>query len=170
MANKWSGLKGKYPDAPLGSMAHAADSSFLEKVEARKFEYAPLGLPELMAKLDEFRIEKDDNAKRETEINAEMEALGRLIISKFEDQGVTSVKNAALNRTFYLNMEPYVEIADRQSLEAHVDADPALEYLYAIQYQSLASLVKTFLEEGKDSEVPPGLSIFLKTSVRSRKS
>ena len=169
MANKWQMLKGKYPDTPLSSMSNAADKSFLEKVDASRFNFAPKTLPELMAAFTELDKEKDDIHAREKEINVDLEALGQLIIAKFEEQGVNSVKNDA-GRTFYLNIEPYVGVQDRQALEAHVEADPALSYLWILHTQSIASLVKGYLEEGQDSLVPPGLSIMLKTQVRSRKS
>src|SRR5208337_1717417 len=116
MASKWAKLKGKIPEAPLGDMGNAADKKFIERVDVLKFNYAALTLPELMALFTDFNTEWDEVRGRLKELNAEFEALGKLIREKFEELNVNTMKNN-IGESFYLSIEPYVGIEDRAKFE-----------------------------------------------------
>jgi len=169
MASKWQHLKGKIPDAPVGDMTNAADKKFIERVDALKFNYATLTLPELMALFTGFNVEWDEVEARKKELNAEFEALGALLRAKFEEANVNSMRSND-GQNFYLSIEPYVGVEDKAKFEDWLCQQPDLDYLLGVHPQSLASLVKGYLEAGQDDQIPPHLKIFLKTQVRVRKS
>src|SRR6266852_2862206 len=135
---KWSKLKGKIPDAPAGDMTSAANPSFLQNVDEAKTEHARKSLPELMLALTEANELWDELKETEKGLNVQFEALGQLLKAHFEDQGVTSVKDTS-GQNFYLNIEPYISVKDREGAEQWVSADPDLDYLWGIKHQSLAS-------------------------------
>ncbi len=166
---KWSKLEGRYLPSPLGSMSAAGDPSYVARVDLKKVEYSGKKLGELIAAHTGLDAEKDELSARIKEINAELEALGQLIIAQLEDQGVNSVKSDG-GRTVFISVEPYVGVADRAAFEAHVVGQPDLDYLWSVHPGTLGTFIKGLLEEGRDEEVPPGLNIFLKKSIRSRKS
>jgi len=170
MASRWAKLKGKYPPAPVADLESAGDRKFIEQVDERRFTYAGLSLPELMQLMVGFNAEWDEIKAREKELNIEYEAIGQLITKHFTELGVNSVKSDELGKTFYLNIEPTTTVVDNDAWEKFVDDHPELHYLWSINTQKRNTLVKALLDEGKDSEIPPMLSIFLKTTVRCVKA
>lgn len=166
---KWHFLKGKYPDSPLGNMSVAGDRGFLDRVAERKAEYAGLEQRELVNAFVDVRKEKDELEARIKELNAASEALGQLLKERFEAQEMRSVKTEG-GQLLYLNIEPYVGVADRAKFEGWVEARKELDYLWSVHPGTLGTMVKGLLEEGKDSELPEGIDVFLKTSVRMRKA
>lgn len=170
-AKKWAGLKGKYPETPLGRMTNAASASFMDKVNKHKLELAATPEPDLMARFLEIAKEQEEIAERDTELNAEREAIDRILKDAFESRGIDSARNSVLGKTFYLNVEPYVTINNGQAAEQYVtDRGEELDYLWSVSAPKLGTLVKDLLEEGRDEEVPACVTVFMKTSVRAVKS
>ena len=170
MASKWVKLKGKYSTTVVSDLTSAAsDKRFVERVDEKKADYQALTLPELMKWHQEFSTEWDDIEERKKELNVEFEAISQVIQAKFSQMGVSSVDSDE-GQNFYLHIEPYISVADREAAENWVESDPQLEYLWSIQPKKLESLIKNHLEKGEDSQIPPCISVFLKTSVRCRKA
>lgn len=160
---KWTNLRGKFPLRVPGEQA------YLEKVDAEKTLRASVPLGELMAEFEELNHKKDEHADAIKEINVKLEALQQLLIGQFDDLGVSSLKTQS-GRTLYQQVEPEPSVVDQQRLEQYIAENPDLDYLYRVNHQSLKSLVKGLLEEGRDAEVPPGVSVFLREKIGSRKS
>jgi hypothetical protein len=169
MAKKWEKLKGKLPDAPLGNMSNATDVSFLAKVDMAKSDYSKLSYPELQAEFEKLDKEKDALSEQEKILNVNVEAVGRLLLARFEEQEIGSLHTKS-GYTIYTNVEPYIQVDNRATFEEHVMSQPDLDYLWSVNHQTLSSLVKDFLERGLDTQIPPGLKVFLKTAVRIKKT
>ncbi len=164
MASRWVKLKDKYPPKPL-----EGDPKYVEQVAMTRAFYAGLTFAQLMAAFVDERKTKDEIDDALKAVNLRLEALGQLLLEQFEAQDLTSVKTAA-GQTLFTNVEPYVGVFDRDAFESYVVEHQELDYLWSVHSQTLGSLVKSLLEEGRDDEVPPGLKIFLKSSVRLRKA
>src|SRR6267142_324147 len=172
MAQRWSKLKGRVPDAPVNDIASAADSKFRQLVDEAKLALRDLSVPELMALILNFNVEWDGIEARKKELNVQYEALGQLLKQYFESQNVTSMKNTD-GQNFYLHVEPLVMVKNRDEAEKWVAADPALDYMWGIHPQTIGSYVKDLLDKLEDDRIKtemPFLDVFLKTSVRVRKS
>jgi len=169
MSGKWTNLKGKYEKTPLGSMSGLDDPGFLERVEQLKVEFGELPQADLMKAHRVETNEKSELGDKLKETNARIEAIGQLLIDIFNSQGVSSVKTED-SQSLYISVEPHVTVQDREALYAYIESKPELEYLWATNHMTLSSWVKNLLEEGRDSEVPECLKVWLKTSIRSRKS
>jgi hypothetical protein len=169
MPGKWAKLRGKFESAPASNMSAAAEPKWLAKVDFAKVPYAKLTLGELMKAFDSYDQEKETKENEIKDINVELEALGSMIAEKFQGQEINSIKTD-FGKTLYLNTEPYTTVSDREVFEKHVSDTEGLDYLWAVPWQSLNSLVKGLLEAGQDDQIPPGLAVFLKSSVRIRKS
>jgi hypothetical protein len=169
MASKWAKLKGKFDKTPLGKMSDAKDASFVQLVDQAKLEYGSLNQDELQREFVEQDLAKDAAKSAERAANARLEALGQLLIARFEEQQVNSVKTD-LGKTFTINVEPYVSYESKEEFEKYIVEHPELEYMYTINPQSLSSYVKDLLEQGKDSEIPSCLKVYLKTQMRIRNS
>lgn len=169
MSSKWSGLKDRYEKTPLGAMTNAVDPGFIQRVEELKIEFGELPQADLMKAHRVESDEKDKLNEKLKETNARIEAIGQLLIDIFQSQGVTNVRTED-NQSLYISIEPYLAVQDREAWFVHVEAHPELDYLWGTNHMAMSSWAKTLLEEGKDSEIPPCLKVFLKTSIRSRKS
>jgi hypothetical protein len=157
--SKWDGLKGKFPDAPL------ADPSFRDKVTFTKDEHKEKTLPELILMFSSVSEEYDEHSAAIKNLNVSFEAVGQLIAEKLEELGLNEVKTS-LGKKIIVDITPLTSIADGEAFENFVNADPELKYLWGIKWPSVNAMVKDLLEQGKDDEVPPGLKIYLKRSVK----
>jgi hypothetical protein len=173
MMGKWDGLKNKYPKTPVGKMTeYGNDSAFLDKVNARKDELrqqwggSPNGYMTDMLEADREKKEFDDLI---TERNVTIEACSQLLMDHFENQQMTLIRSD-LGQTFFTAIEPYPTVTDKAALETFIQERPHLQYLWVINMQGVKALVKAYLEDGRDAEIPPCISVFLKTEVRHRKS
>lgn len=169
MSGKWANLRGKYEKTPLGSMASLDEPGFIQRVEELKIEFGELPQADLMKAHRVETDEKSDLGDKMKETNARIEAISQLLIDIFTSQGVSSVKTED-SQALYISVEPHVSVQDREALYAYIESKPELEYLWATNHMTLSSWVKSLLEEGRDSEVPECIKVFLKTSIRSRKS
>lgn len=168
MASKWQFLKDKLPKAPFSSMSDAQDKSFVEKVAEVKRELATLSQSDLIRELADYDKEYEELKEAQKDLNVRWEAASQLLISLFESQQLMSVSTDD-GRTVKITPEPYVGVKDHVALESYIEQNPELDYLYKIHPSSLTALVKGFLEEGKDDQIPPGLNVLLKSSIRLTK-
>lgn len=167
--SKWSGLKGKYENTPLGSMSSLDDPGFLQRVEELKIEFGELPQADLMKAHAVENVEKSALSDKLKETNARIEAIGQLLIDIFQGQNVTSVKTEE-GQSLYISIEPHLAVQDKEAWHTFVEAHHELDYLWGTNHQTMSSWAKGLLEEGQDSEIPPCLKVFLKTSIRSRKA
>lgn len=166
MASKWAKLRGKYPVRPHGG----DEKNFKEKVEMRAAELAAFETAQLIFLFEQADEQKDAKEQELKDLNVEIEALNKQLISRLDDLGLTSIKTQT-GRTLYQSVEPQVSVEDRQALEQHVDQNPELHYLWHLNHQSLVSLLKSMLEDGvPDDQFPPGLKIYLREKIGNRKS
>lgn len=156
---KWDKLKGKLPPgSPLRDKP-----GFEELVAGHRARVAGKTTKELIDLLAEARRRREEIDAQWTDSNAENEALGRLLIEQFDAQDFTSIRTPhGLVKT---SVEPFCSVTDREALYGHVAAKPELDYMWSVNYQTLNSYAKELIEAGRDAEMPPGVSLFLKTKI-----
>jgi len=157
MASKWKNLKGRFPVA-------TKDEAFELTVARAQEGFTGLRLKGLLAVLAERDRKKDALNDYLREVNADITALNRLILAEFEAQGVSSVRSDG-GITFHERIDVGVGVEAPDVFFAYLNEHPELEYLYDVKTSDVTTLVKDLLEEGKDEEIPPGLKIYLRTSV-----
>ena len=174
MASKWGGLKGKYPNTPASKMTeYGEDPDFLTKVNAKKDELREQwsgSLAGFMQEMDDARLKKAELAKEESRLNVIIEACSQLIMQYFEGQQIDKARSETLGRTFYTAIEPYPTIIDKEALAKHIEEHPELDNLWIINTQGVKALVKEYLEDGRDADIPACISVMLKTEIKSIKS
>jgi hypothetical protein len=160
---KWSGLKDKYPPRIDG------DTDFLEKVREARTANAASTLPELITTFAAARDEKKQHEETIKKLNVLLEALGQLLLEQLEAQDLISIRTDA-GQLLTVTTTPYASVVDRGLLEAYLEKNEDLQYLYTVHPSSLNALVKGLLEEGRDAEMPPGVGVFLKSGISIRKA
>jgi len=166
---KWDKLKGKYPATPAMNMSAGGDTKFLAKVDFAKVDFAPLTQAELMEKYKTAKAAKEDLESKISQHNVELEALGQLLLKKFEEQDIRSAVCIS-GHNFYTSVEPYVSYENRDSTGFFewLDTQPELAHMWTVHNGTLSSYVKNLLEAGLDEQVPPHLSIQLKTQIKMK--
>jgi hypothetical protein len=166
---KWEFLKGKYPKL-------APDSDYQEKVrqvqESDYYEVDGAGGPRLREVSDVDLCNWYNNKRRlkdqlEAELKVlelEVQAATQLFVERFESQDVQKIKFQD-GTTLSVNPEPYPYVQDQQKLLTWV-RQQGLESLLTLNYQTLASLTKERLLEGKP--LPEGVDVFLKSKLTRR--
>ena len=173
MAGKWTYLKEKYPKIPV-------DAEYQQKVDAildDKSEENPtfkrygLSLRELPDNdfKEEYlkrRDEVDDINARLRVLNLEIEAMTRLTVSRFEEEGTSSVTyddGVSLGHT----VEPYPFVEDPVALLAWIKRK-GMEAMLTLNYQTMASLVKERLEGKINEPLPDGINVYMKDKLSCR--
>jgi hypothetical protein len=64
-----------------------------------------------------------------------------------------------------LKDDPYPQVIDRDAFHKWVH-EQSKEDLFSVHYQTMASLVKEYLEDGQPT--PPGIKVFIKTGITRR--
>lgn len=160
----------------------------MSKWEKLKGRFEPVAeLPEYQAKVDEAKVlllgtsdasganaarlarmlveRKGEKERIESElydINVELNALNQLLLEVMENDGQESLK-LSTGETIYQTIEPYSSVEDRAKLLAWID-ETGSQYLLSVQWQTLNGAVKLMLEKG--APTPPGVKVYLKSSVR----
>jgi hypothetical protein len=179
VATKWARLREvlnpdgtrKYPDAPAADLDRALDPGYLEKLQRAKAPYLGKEVGDLLTVFKGFTEQKNELDERWKDINLELEAIGQLLKDHFQRQGVNSVKTES-GKTVYLNTEPYAYVKkdQKQQFEARLSADPDLDYLWSVNFQTMNSWIKGLIENVQEDQIPPEVAVWLKTSVRIRES
>jgi len=158
---KWIGLKGKYDKLPI-------DQGYREKQD----EYLNTLLEEGLtpAQLDDFGVAKLYNAAKLAKAAAETvvkfyelrkDALARLMADRFEEDGKTST-SFTNGGSMRITPDVYPTVSDPNKLLVWIKANN-LESVLTLNYQTLASMVKQRLTEGKS--LPDGVDVFLKDKL-----
>lgn len=161
---KWEKLKGKYDPRPLTD-----EGGFREKVDKARKEHEAAPLENLLLRFQKADEEKEEREQDIKDLNVTLEALDQLIREKLGEQDLRSVTDER-GHSYTVKIEPYVSIKDKIAFEKFMAEHPQLDYLWAIQPKSLAGYVKDLLDQGRDAEVPPSVSIFLKSSIQLKRS
>lgn len=127
--------------------------------------YQPLTKLELCQELDDEDLRKEQLEAELKQINTKLEALNQLLLDKLEVEGDALIRNSF--GSFFIQDEPYTSVVDKQVYLAWVK-EQGLEDLLNVPWQSTNSQVKSRLETGGD--IPPGLKVFIKSTVRRRRS
>jgi hypothetical protein len=112
----------------------------------------------------ELRAKKRDLEADAKYVNLRMEALSRVMLDRFEDDGITSFKTPA-DVTLFIRDEPYASIEDRPKVIQWIKDNDHAELL-GIQWQTFNALMKEFLLDGK--KIPPGVKLYLKSNISAR--
>ena len=191
---KWSHLKGVYANVEIDADTQAKIDTVLdspaEKTEARlklELQYAFDFAGELQQTIieaetvDHIKIRDLDNERlhelyimvrrREEQVNQlsstvalEKEALTREFINRFEEDGVSSMTFKS-GLSIGTSPEPYPVVQDGVKMMAWIKENK-LDDLLSLNYQTMASLVKQRLIDGK--ELPPGIDVFIKDKLSAR--
>ena len=191
---KWSHLKGVYANVEIDADTRAKIDAVLdspaEKTEARlklELQYAFDFAGELQQTIieaetvDHIKIRDLDNERlhelyimvrrREEQVNQlsstvalEKEALTREFINRFEEDGVSSMTFKS-GLSIGTSPEPYPVVQDGVKMMAWIKENK-LDDLLSLNYQTMASLVKQRLIDGK--ELPPGIDVFIKDKLSAR--
>lgn len=97
-------------------------------------------------------------------LGIQVDALEYLFHERMEEDDMTSIKFAN-GMTLGSSVEPYPSVNDRAVLMGWVKST-GQEELLTLNYQTLATIVKTAILEGK--ELPPGVDVFMKTKMTAR--
>jgi len=163
--SKWEKLKGRLDPLPG---ENDGDPKYMERIDNLKAAFNSLEPPELFSTLEAMNKRYDELQLELKDLNVEYEAINKVITDFLEANGVTSMR-AKSGTLIYTQIEPHTTVTDREVINQWIDEHPDYRYLRSVIWQSLNMLVKSKLEAGKDDEVPPGVTVFLKTSVRCRK-
>lgn len=163
MATKWDNRKGQFPRRPAGN------DDFIAKVGHAKMEFAGRPIAWLADRWSEAKRQKEEYEAAISNWNVDLEALAQTLLDQMEAQDLTHCETTAGQR-LGVKTDIYPSVVDPQALEKYLEENPDLQYLYKVHPASLAALVRDLLERGLDSQVPPGISIFFKSTVGVRKS
>lgn len=157
---RWSAFKGKLPTW------QGDDPSYLDKVSKKKEELASKPNPELAQEMRDFKYKKEELKEQLEIINLELEARQSLLAERFDADGTQAIKiNTGEN--FFLSEEPYAKVVDKHALNQWFKENDMEDILSPV-WTSLNALVKERLEAGQN--LPPGVDVFMKTTVVMRRS
>lgn len=170
MAGKWSYLRDKYPKMPVGADYQQKLDVVLDTVvEGHSLKLRDLPDEDFKNEYLKRRDELDDLMARQKVLNLEIEAMTRLMVARFEDDGTSSVTyddGVSLGHT----VEPYPFVEDPVALLAWIKRK-GMEAMLTLNYQTMASLVKERLEGKVNEPLPDGINVYMrdKLSCRGRK-
>jgi hypothetical protein len=177
MAGKWSYLRDKYPKMPVDANYQQKIDAVLDDDSEENQVVKAYGLPLRKLSDEDFkneylkrRDELDDLAARQKVLNLEIEAMTRLTVERFENDGTSSVTyddGVSLGHS----VEPYPFVDDQAALLAWVKRN-GMEAMLTLNYQTMASLVKERLEGKVNEPLPDGVNVYMKDklSCRGRKN
>lgn len=158
MPGKWTFLKGKLEP-------FKQEPGWQGEIDLAKAKFAAFSKLELCQLVDDLGIEKDRLERELRDCNTRAEAVNQLLLDKLETDGDTKIMNAF--GTFYIEDSPYCTVEDKHVYLAWIK-DNNLEALLNVPWQSTNAQAKAKLEKGE--EAPPGLKVFIKSTVRRRRS
>lgn len=155
---KWSKFKNTL-------VRFAQPEAWQSKVDKRKQHFSQMSKVELCKQFTLVKDEKDRLNDELSVANIDEEALHQILVELLESEGDTQIKNEF--GTFFIRDEPYCSVQDRR---AYLDwvRESKMEDILTVNYQTTSGLVKKKLEDGED--VPPGITVFLKSSIGFRKA
>ena len=150
---KWQSLKETYPKLPRAA-----------ELDAEREKHANLNDTDLINFYDYQKHSKELLEKELRAVNLSLDALTSILVDRWEDKGLQTVKLADGSSVGLLD-EPYPQVTDKEKLNAWCEANGLKESLN-LQWQTLKSVVKNRLENGE--VLPPGVEIYMKTSISRR--
>jgi hypothetical protein len=141
------------------------DESWQSEINEAKKVYAGKSKLELCSELADEDLEKQRLDAELHSCNTRREALNQLLLEIMEAAGDTSIRNSF--GTFYLQDSPYSKVADKSAYLSWIRAQ-GLEELLSVPYQTTNAQVSERLQAGE--QPPPGVEVYLKSSVRRRQA
>lgn len=163
MSGRWAHLKGVYPERVNG------DEGYEARVVTAQETLVKLSIPQLADNFMVLRETKEQYEAGIADVNVSLEATQRQLMERLEAQGLTKAETSG-GQVLSTRVEVYPSVTDPEAFTAHLRQTPDLDYLRKPHPASLAAYVRGLLEEGKDDEVPPGVSVYLKTTVGVKKA
>lgn len=163
--SKWTQFRRKLERLLPGA---SGDDEYQKKIRQTVDYYTKGKAPKTLSQLGKIYVELRGK-KRDLEadvkyLNLRMEALSRVLLTRLEDDGITSFKTPA-DVTLFIRDEPYAAIEDRSKILRWIKENDHTELL-GIQWQTLNALMKEYLLAGK--KIPPGVKLFLKSNISAR--
>lgn len=163
LMGKWDKFKGKFPRRPVG------DDSFVARVAELRAFYAKYPIAQLADEFVELQGYKDEHEEAISQLNVKLEAVAQVLHDQLEAQDLSQAMTSH-GQKLGIKTDIYPSITDPEAFERHLRDNPDLQYLKKVHPASLGAFVRDLLERGKDGELPPGISIFFKSTVGVRKS
>jgi hypothetical protein len=106
----------------------------------------------------------DELEAKTSVIETQIAALNYMFVQRMEEDDVTSLPFTD-GVTLGASVEPYPNVIDRTALTTWIKST-GQEDLLTLNYQTLASIVKAMLLEGKP--LPPGVDVYMKDKLSAR--
>lgn len=166
MAGKYENFRKLYPKAPIEATAFDRINVVLD---APAFidgglRVRDLNNTELCDLYVQVRKAMDELEAKLQVLEVQKAALTYLFTNRFEEDDVTSMKFAS-GVTLGESVEPLPNVKDRTALVNWIKST-GQEELLTINYQTLASMTKQLLLEGKP--IPDGVEVFMKQKLTAR--
>lgn len=140
------------------------DASWQAQVDVVKANYLKLTDEQLKGEYNRWRIFKDHHELEVKKANTAIEALAQIVVDRFEDKGVTSMKFSD-GTQLILKDTPYPFVENEELFMKWIKRKK-LTGMLKMNYQTMAAMVNTMLLEGK--VLPDGINVFMKTSITRR--
>lgn len=167
MAGKYENFRKLYPKAPIESKAFERINIVLDspavcgEEQLRVRDLDNTGLCEMYV---DIRKQLDELEAKVAVLEIQKAALTYLFTNRFEEDDVTSMKFAN-GVTLGESVEPLPNVKDREALVNWIK-ETGQEELLTINYQTLASITKQALLEGKP--IPAGCEVYMKQKLTAR--
>lgn len=167
---KWAALKGTLKPLPV---AYDEGADYEAKVVATRSEYQDRGLQDLADIYNGLRDQKEEAEAALKELNAQLDGIEQLLATRMEDQGLSNFK-LAQGGQFILKDEPHTTVKDKTAVREWF-IEQGMGEILSPPWTTLNALVKGILEQpidpttGQPRAMPPGIDIYIKTSVQRRK-
>lgn len=114
--------------------------------------------------LIESRREKDRLEELEKEQNLRIEALNQILVELLEGEDYTSLKMTN-GVSLTIKDDVYANVENKEIFYNWIE-EQGLDDLFSVNYQTMASMVKTKLIDGLP--IPPGIKTYFKQSITVR--
>lgn len=168
---KYETFRKLYPKAPIEAKAFekiqvVLDAPAFSSLEdpLNQFRLRDLDSTQLCERYVGVRKQIDDIEETLSVLEVQKAALTYLFTNRFEEDDVTSMKFAN-GVTLGESIEPLPNVKDRTALIEWIKST-GQEELLTLNYQTLASITKQALLEGKP--IPPGVEVFMKQKLTAR--
>lgn len=171
MAGKYEAFRKLYPKAPIEATAFqkictVLDAPAYSKLEDPlcQFRLRDLDSTQLCERYAGVRKQIEDLEGQLSVLETLEAAITYLFVNRFEEDDVTSMKFSN-GVTLGESVEPLPNVKDRAALTSWIKST-GQEDLLTLNYQTLRSVVKQMLIEGKP--LPPGVEVFMKQKLTAR--
>lgn len=169
MAGKYEQFRKLYPKAPIEATSFdrinaVLDAPAFPQDAACKLRVRDLDNTQLCELYVQVRKQLDQLEAQVSVLEIQKAALTYIFTNRFEEDDVTSMKFAN-GTTLGESVEPLPNVKDRTALVNWIKTT-GQEELLTLNYQTLASMVKQLLLEGKP--IPPGVEVFMKQKLTAR--